>query len=351
MRLQQSHFGNGVADPATIAILVFPETTASVVFGIYDLLRSTVRDWSMVSSGIPGPEVLRPLLVSVHDGPVMITNHVPVMPHHRPHELGVPDLIIVPEINLPPTDPLDDRFSQEVDWLQRMYAKGSIIASACSGAVLLAEAGLLDGEEATSHWAYCDMIREHYPQVKVHSEKALVLAGEGQRLVMAGGGTSWLDLTLYLIARLTNVEIAMQVARLNLIDWHSSGQQPYARLSRTRQVDDAAVAEVQTWIADRFHEPLPVAGMIAKSGLPERTFSRRFKLATGHSPLEYVHMLRLEEAKRMLEVSEEPVEAIALEVGYEDPAFFTRLFRRKVQLSPAQYRKRFGAVRRAMITS
>ena len=140
----------------------------------------------------------------------------------------------------------------------------------------------------------------------------------------------------------------MQVARLNLIDWHSSGQQPFARLSRTRQVDDAAIAEAQTWIGDRFHEPMPVATMIAKSGLPERTFSRRFKIATGHSPLEYVHMLRLEEAKRMLEVSNEPVDAIALEVGYEDPAFFTRLFRRKVQLSPTQYRKRFGAMRRAI---
>ena len=85
--------------------------------------------------------------------------------------------------------------------------------------------------------------------------------------------------------------------------------------------------------------------MVALSGLPERTFKRRFAQATGMSPLEYVHTLRLEEAKQMLEAGDTPVEAIAFEVGYQDPSFFTRLFRRKVLMSPAQYRRRFGALK------
>ena len=88
--------------------------------------------------------------------------------------------------------------------------------------------------------------------------------------------------------------------------------------------------------------------MTRLSGLPERTFVRRFAKATGLSPLEYVHAVRLEEAKQMLETEDAPIEAIALEIGYEDASFFNRLFRRKVGLTPAQYRRRFGSIRRSL---
>ena len=182
--------------------------------------------------------------------------------------------------------------------------RGATLATACSGAVLLAEAGLLDGQEATTHWAYCDILRSRYPEVKVRAQRALVVSGDGQRLVMAGGGTSWLDLALYLIARFVGVDAAMQVARINLIDWHAIGQQPFARLARSRQVDDAVIARCQTWIAEHYHEPAPVAAMVRLSGLAERSFKRRFRQATGMSPLEYVHTLRLEEAKQMLEAGD-----------------------------------------------
>jgi transcriptional regulator GlxA family with amidase domain len=251
-------------------------------------------------------------------------------------------------VAVPPGEPLAGRFTAEVEWLRRCHEQGAVLATACSGALLLAEAGLLDGHEATTHWAYCDILARRYPKVTVRPQRALVVSGEGQRLVMAGGGTSWLDLALYLIARSAGIEAAMQVARINLIDWHDVGQQPFARLARSRQVDDAVIARCQTWIAEHYPESAPVAAMVRLSGLPERSFKRRFRQATGMSPLEYVHTLRLEEAKQMLESGEAPVEAIANEVGYEDAGFFSRLFRRSVSLTPAQYRKRFGAMRRAL---
>jgi len=187
-----------------------------------------------------------------------------------------------------------------------------------------------------------------YPAIKVRSHRALVASGEGQRLIMAGGGTSWLDLALYLIARLAGIETAMQTARINLIDWHDIGQQPFARLARTRQVEDAVIARCQAWIAEHYAEPSPVSAMTQLSGLAERSFKRRFQQATGMLPLEYVHTLRLEEAKQMLESGDAPIEAIANEVGYEDAGFFSRLFRRSVNLTPAQYRKRFGSLRQAL---
>ena len=171
---------------------------------------------------------------------------------------------------------------------------------------------------------------------------------EGQRLVMAGGGTSWQDLALYLIARLVNLEAAMQMARLYLIDWHESGQQPFARLSASRQSDDAVITRCQLWVADHYGEPSPVAAMTRLSGLAERSFVRRFQQATGLSPLQYVHHVRLEEAKQLLEGSEDSIEAIAGQVGYEDAGYFARLFKREVNLTPAQYRRRFAGLREVL---
>jgi transcriptional regulator GlxA family with amidase domain len=168
---------------------------------------------------------------------------------------------------------------------------------------------------------------------------------------MAGGGASWLDVVLYLIARFVDVDTAMQAARINLIKWHEIGQQPFARLARSRQVDDAGIARCQVWIAEHYREPAPEAAMVQLAGLPERSFKRRFQAATGMGPLEYVHTLRLEEAKQRLETGDAPVEAIANEVGYEDAGFFSRLFRRPVNLTPAQYRRRFGGLRRSLASA
>jgi transcriptional regulator GlxA family with amidase domain len=140
----------------------------------------------------------------------------------------------------------------------------------------------------------------------------------------------------------------MQVTRINLIDWHQAGQQPFARLARTPQVEDALIARWQTWIADQYREPSPVRIMMLLSGLAERTFKRRFRQATGMAPLEYVHTLRLEEAKQMLEAGDQPIEEVAYEVGCKDAGYFSRLFRRKVSLAPAEYRRRFGQLRKIL---
>lgn len=352
----QSHFGNKPDEsamttppmPLAVAILAFPETTASVTYGMYDLLLAAGRDWGLVVTGRPGPSLMRPTIVAARRRTFAIANGISITPQAGLDELAAPRIVCVPELAVPPSEPLTGRFAAEIEWLKRCYANGATLATACSGAVLLAEAGLLDGYEATTHWAYCDVLRSRYPRIKVRKERALVISGEGQRLVMAGGGTTWQDLALYLIARFVGIDAAMHVARVNLIDWHAAGQQPFARLAQSRQVDDAAIARCQAWIAEHYHEPAPVAAMVDRSGLAERSFKRRFRYATGMSPLEYVHTLRLEEAKQMLETSDTPVEAIANEVGYEDAGFFSRLFRRQVMLTPAQYRRRFGAMRRAL---
>ncbi len=142
----------------------------------------------------------------------------------------------------------------------------------------------------------------------------------------------------------------MRTARVHLIDWHHVGQQPFAVLSRARQAEDRTIARCQEWVAEHYDHEAPVSAMASLSGLAERSFKRRFKTATGMPPMEYVQTLRLEEAKHMLETTELSVEAVADEVGYGDASFFSRLFRRNVGLTPAQYRKRFGGLRQALTT-
>lgn len=331
-----------------IAVLALPQASASVIYGMYDLFHSAGRDWTAIVAGAPGPGVLRPVIVSTGSQTLSVVNGVSVRPEATIDEIGDPDVVCLPEVAVDPNDPCEGLFDREIAWLKRCHSRGAILASACSGALLLAEAGLLDGHDATTHWAFCEAIGKRHPAIRMRPQSALVVSGEGQRLIMAGGGTSWADLALYLIARLAGIEHAMQTARVNVIDWHAVGQQPFAHLARSRQVEDAVIARCQVWIAEHYHETAPVAAMVRISGLPERTFKRRFEKATGLSPLEYVHTLRLEEAKQMLEAGGEPVEAIANAVGYEDAGFFGRLFKRKVNLTPVQYRRRFGAMRRSL---
>jgi transcriptional regulator GlxA family with amidase domain len=339
---------NTTQSPLKVAILTPPAVTASTVYGMYDLFFSTGRDWEMLVDGRPGVSKIQPCTVSDDGRRFQCGNGVWIEPDYSLDNAPAPDVICIPELLVDPNTDPRGRYPAETAWVKRHYAAGATLATACSGALLLAEAGLLDGQDATTHWGYASALEARYPDVRIHPKRALVVTGEGQRIIMGGGGTSWLDMALFLIARFFGVEQAMRVARVNLIEWHNTGQQPFAVLTQSRQVDDAVIADCQAWVAEHYDRESPVAAMVARSGLAERTFKRRFAKATGLSPMEYVHTLRLEEAKQMLESGDQPVEAVATEVGYEDASFFGRLFRRNVGLTPAQYRKRFGRLRQAL---
>jgi transcriptional regulator GlxA family with amidase domain len=314
---------------------------------MYEILESAGRDWGLVTTGIPGHCAIRPVIASAHAGGFRAQNGLWVEPGCTLDDCPPPQVVVIPDLQGAPDADLSGKYLAESQWLRTQYAAGATLATSCTGALVLAEAGLLDGQDATTHWAYCDAMRSKYPSVRLHPDRALVVSGEG-RLIMAGGGSSWHDLALFLIARFISMDEAMRVARLHLLDWHHVGQQPFAALTRSRQVSDAVIAKCQGWIAGHYDEASPVTAMATLSGLPERTFKRRFAQATGMPPLEYVQALRLEEAKRLLEMSRLPLDEIASRIGYEDATFLGRLFRRKVGLTPAQYRKRFRALRNAL---
>lgn len=331
-----------------VALLAMPEVTASALFGMFDLFSSPGRDWPFIVAGEAGRQRMNPFIVARGKDSFMAANGIPVRPDFALDDCPRPDIVCIPDFFVNPGESLAGRYRPEADWLRRVHSEEGLLCSACSGAVLLGEAGFLDGAEATIHWGYVRTLVNNYPGVRVNLDRSLVMSGVAQRIVMAGGGTSWQDLALWLIARFVSPEEAMRVARIYMLQWHDLGQTPFASLLGRGQADDATIRDCQDWLADNYATQSPVAGMIARSGLAERTFARRFAGATGLTPLDYVHALRLEEAKQMLETGPEPVEAIAEAVGYEDPSFFGRLFRRKVGLTPAQYRRRFAGLRRAL---
>ena len=215
-----------------------------------------------------------------------------------------------------------------------------MVASVCSGSLLLAETGLLDGVDATTHWGFGDVIARRYPEIHLRRERILVPAGAGHRIVTAGGASAWGDLMLYLISRLADEEEARRIAKIYLLQPHNDGQLHYASLVAGRQHEDALVADAQVWAARNYMTATPVAAMARRAGLTERSLLRRFRKATGQTPVDYIQTLRVEEAKQMLETTDAPIEEIAAEVGYTETSSFRNSFKRHVGVADSAYRRK-----------
>jgi transcriptional regulator GlxA family with amidase domain len=326
--------------PLLTAVVATPETGTAGTFIVMDLLSAVGNFWEMVHRETPQPPLFLPRLVTFDGEPYRDLHGVQITPHGSFEDFPKPDIVIIPELAIDPWKPLPNSFAAVADWLSSTYEDGAILASLCSGSVLLSETGLLEGQEATSHWAYCDAISTRHPGIKMRKERVLVPAGEGHRLITTGGFSSWHDLLLYLVGRIAGAEEARRLAKLFLLDWHADGQLPFAALTVGRKHDDPLVTAAQVWAANNYANANPVAAMAAESGLTERSFLRRFKKATGQSPLEYIQTMRIEEAKQALETTDDPFDAIAAEVGYSEPSAFRHLFRKLVGVTPSAYRRR-----------
>jgi transcriptional regulator GlxA family with amidase domain len=233
------------------------------------------------------------------------------------------------------------RYPDLVDWLRRMYDRGAVLCSACSGIFLLAETGLFDGKDATVHFNYAHAFATTYPAVAIHPERVLIISGLREELVSSGASMTWHDLVLYLIARYAGATAAQEVARTFALQWHQDGLAPYIVFEGKRDHGDGDIQSAQQWLDTHFSVANPVEELLKRSRLAERTFKRRFTSATGLTPIAYVQRLRIEDAKRRLERTDAPIDEISWQVGYEDPAFFRRLFKRTTGLAPGAYRKRF----------
>ena len=327
-----------------IALLAAPETSASVLYGLYDVLLSVGAVYPDMTTGEPGDALLDVSIVGATKEPFRCFGNILVEPHLSIDEVDAADAVIVCDMYTPIHTAPRGRYATEIAWLRRLHDQGTLIASVCSGSVLLAESGLLDGRSCAGHWAYGDLFRSDYPQVSFDANAVLDLAFEPDRVITAGGVTAWQDLALHLIARLCGNEHAVRTAKVYLLAGHEDGQLPFAAMTRPSRTGDGAIRTALAWIDEHFTEPMPVAAMAGQSGLSRRTFARRFTAATGRRPIDYVHALRIERARQLIEAGAGSIDDVGYQVGYEDLAFFRRLFRRMTGVTPAAYRRKYAPI-------
>ncbi|CDZ70581.1 Transcriptional regulator containing an amidase domain and an AraC-type DNA-binding HTH domain [Neorhizobium galegae bv. orientalis] len=324
--------------PLHVSLVAIPDAVVSTLSGVFDVMNAF--------SVLPPPDVAitRPFevqIVGIETGPLTLASLVPVTVQRSIATVEATDIVIVPSILLRPDGWRKGRYPELVDWVNRMHAGGALICSACSGIFLLAETGLFDGADATVHFGYAGAFAAAFPQVPIHPERVLVVSGRREELISSGASMTWHDLVLYLIARHMGAAAARSIARFFALQWHQDGLAPYIVFEGRKDHGDTAIQAAQDWVATHFSVANPLEEMILRAGLTERTFKRRFTAAAGVSPIAYVQRLRIEEAKRRLEGTEASVDEISWQVGYEEPAFFRRLFKRVTGLAPGAYRRRF----------
>ena len=326
--------------PIHVSLVVFPECDPSIIYGVFDTLWAAGRLWE-AAMGVKEELLFEPRLVAAEKAPLPLMTGVTIVPQDSIADVAETDVVFVPNVMIDNAAALRGLDRRLLDWIRRMYAAGAQIYSACGGSLVLAEAGLLDGRETTTHWVYVPLFREEFPNVTLHQDRILVQTGPGHSIVCGGGASSWQDLSLLLIAKHGGNAEAIRISKFFLYQWHREGQLPYASMAANVDHSDAAILACQSWLGENYERPEIVSELVRRSGLPKRTFDRRFKSATGYAPLAYIQALRIEEAKQMLETTATRVDAIAREVGYEDLASFRRLFRRLSGMTPGDYRRKF----------
>lgn len=311
---------------AHIGILTYPGAQMSAALGLADLF--------MVAGDLLAerrPEASPHLIVSR----LVFDVKTGAVTGFSPGADTLTALLLPPSLGDPPVgsnlDPL-------LPWLRARREEGSVLASVCAGAFLLARAGLLEGKPATTHWALVDDFRAMFPEIALQPDRLLVTSGD---IITAGGLMAWTDLGLLIVERLFGAEAMIETARFLLIDPPGREQRYYSDFKPNRSHGDPQILKAQHWFEARLASDVSVENMADAAGLEPRTFLRRFQKALGMKPIEYCQQMRVAEARRRLETSAASIDQIGWECGYRDPASFRKIFLRIVGLTPADYRRRF----------
>lgn len=321
-------------------VVITPAETSSITMtGLFDVLGKADRAYGALR-GRPGQDTVFDVQLASLDGaPVRYGDRMTVTVDLAAAEVGDVDLVVIPGLD----DDLEPSFALNkawAPWLRQWHDAGAVVASSCSGAFLVAEAGILDGRSATTHWMYRESLRAHRPAVAVSTDRLLIDHGD---VITSGGATTFLDLAIYLLERFGGRERANAAARVLLIDAVRTSQLPYVSQNGAfAEHNDAVIRRAQHLIDQHLAAELRVDTLAGEVGMSTRTLGRRFLDSVGQTPQAYIQARRIETARRMLETNDEAVDNIRREVGYSDAAAFRRAFRQHTGLSPTEYRRRYG---------
>ena len=312
----------------TVAVIALPDviafdlTTAVEVFGRV-----------VLPSGEPGYRVR-----VCGTEPVVSAGPMRIATEHAISEVDGVDTIVVPGRN----DVRVGTPDEVLRALKSAHADGTRIASICSGAFTLAEAGLLDGKRATTHWLAADLFRATYPEVDLDSD--VLYVDEGQVLTSAGASAG-MDLCLHMVARDYGAGVAADAARLAVAPLHRSGGQAQFILRNTAPAKHIAerteLDDLLAWIEQEAHRDLTLRDIAERAAMSVRTLNRRFQAETDQTPMQWVTGVRVRHAQQLLESTMHGVEKIGRDVGFRSPANFREQFRRLTGVAPQNYRNTF----------
>ncbi|HET7202627.1 MAG TPA: helix-turn-helix domain-containing protein [Steroidobacteraceae bacterium] len=322
-----------------VTVMLLGGCYASTALGPVEVFHSAGWLWNLLNGETQSPR-FRVTTASLGSRRVMSPYGVELVAQKEMRDVRATDLIVVPSAGID----LDAQLEAHRDmypWLRRHAAKGAYVAGVCAGAAYLAEAGLLDDREATTHWASAPELQRRYPAVKWRPDKMIT---EDRRVVCSGGVYASIDLSLYLVEKFCGHEVAVQTAKSLVIGMPRARQTGYAVLPLSRPHDDDSIRSAEQSIERNFNRPLRIEDMARERHMSPRNFVRRFKSATGRTPGDYLQATRVAVAKQLLESGARSVQTVCDAVGYEDPAFFRALFKRHTGMSPAEYREHFGSI-------
>lgn len=225
------------------------------------------------------------------------------------------------------------------DVIRHATAAGQLVASHCVGTFVLAEAGILEGKRATTCWWMKEVFARRYPQVITVMDELVV---KSDNIITAGATTSFSSMLMTLAEEMVSPEFANGLSKLLLLDRQRLSQKVFINPAMVIGHKDTLVTNMQLWMRRHYTETVSLDQLCDKFSVTKRTLIRRFKAATGQTPLVYLQQLRIEKAKGLLEATNQPIERIVEQVGYDDPASFRRLFVSHTQLTPKAYRQRFS---------
>jgi transcriptional regulator GlxA family with amidase domain len=320
-----------------VTVLFLKDTFSSTATGPMEVFRHAGTLWNNFTGQKPITH-FRVTTASVDGRAVRCDGPIYIRPAMALKAVRKTDVIFIPSTGLE-VENVVERNAAVVPWLKRWHQRGAAIASVCSGVGLVAATGLLDGKRATTHWSLAERFRQKYPKVQWMPE---LMVTEDNGFYCGGGVNAALDLSLYLVARFCGHEVAMQSAKALLIEMPRAWQAGFAIVPLKTEHSDESISTAQAWLHQNFHQSFPLEEPAVRVGMSPRNFVRRFKQATGDSPLIYLQKLRVAAAKRLLENDHRSMQEISDAVGYQDPVFFRKIFQRHTGVSPSGYRQKFG---------
>jgi transcriptional regulator GlxA family with amidase domain len=244
------------------------------------------------------------------------------------------DLIFIPGIWGNPRSSLP-KLKPMMNWLIQQYATGSTLCSIVTGSYFLAEAGLLQGKSATTHWRFFDEFSQRYPEIKLQRKRFIT---NDERLYCTGSINAVRDIMQHFVEQLYGESIASEIARQFTHELKRSYESLLLNEDQQRSHHDEEIIKVQEWLDQNYQADVVIRGLAERFKLSVRSLNRRFKLATNTSPLQYLQNLRIEHAKELLKQSNLAVSEVADMVGYQDASYFTSLFKKATAVTPIEYR-------------